>query len=170
MAKSIKSFALILPFLRHPLNNFALILTTSSHLKVLDMEMQILQTLEYQLTVPSADLFLATYLEVDFPANKNVEELAHYILDGTLLSYELLRYCPSLLAAAVLLIARNTLGMCPWSSTLANYAQYCESEVRIVARAVLAEKASTDPELKQVLKKYSRSAYGCVANIDIPSV
>lgn len=134
------------------------------------MEMQILQTLEYQLTVPTADLFLATYIEVDCPANKNIEQLARFILDGTLLSYKLLRYCPSKLAAAAMLIARNTLGMCPWSGTLAKYAQYCEAEVRIVARAVLTEKASMNPELKAVLEKYSRSVYGCVANIDIPSV
>lgn len=134
------------------------------------MEMQILQTLEYKLTVPSADLFLATYIEVDCPANKSIEQLAHFILDGTLLSYELLRYCPSKLASAAMFIARNTLGMCPWNGTLANYAQYCKAEVRIVAQAVLAEKASIDPELKEVLKKYSRSVYGCVANIDIPSV
>lgn len=134
------------------------------------MEMQILQTLEYQLTVPSADLFLATYMEVDCPTNKSVEHLAHFILDETLLSYELLRYCPSMLAAAAMFIARNTLGSYPWSDTLANHAQYCEAEVRVVARAVLAEKAAIDPELKEVLKKYSRSAYGCVADMDIPSV
>lgn len=134
------------------------------------MERQILQTLEYQLTVPSANFFLATYIEVDYPSNKSIEQLAHFILDGTLLSYELLRYCPSTLASAAMLIARNTLGMCPWSCTLANYAQYSEAEVRIVARAVLAEKALIDPKLKTVIQKYSRSVYGCVANIDIHSV
>ena len=154
----------------HPLNNFALIPAYfPSYLKVLDMERQILQTIEYQLIVPSAHFFLATYIEVDY-ANKSIEHLAHFILDGTLLSYVLLRYNPSKLASAAMLIARNTLGMCPWSATLANYAQYCEAEIRVVARAVLAEKGSTDPELNSVLEKYSKSAYGCVANIDIPGV
>ena len=133
------------------------------------MEKKILQTIEYQLTVPSAHFFLATYIKVDY-ASKSIEQLASFILDGTLLSYVLLRFNPSKLASAAMLIARNTLGMFPWNATLANYTQYCETEIQIVARAVLAEKASIDPELNSILEKYSKSAYGCVANIDIPSV
>ena len=151
------------------MNNFALILASFPHAKILTMERQILQTLEYKLTIPSAHMFLVRYIEVD-DANKSIDQLASYILDGTLLSYKLLHYCPSKLASAAMLIARNTLGMHPWSCALANCAQYCEADVVIVARAVLAEKALIGPELTSVLKKYSRSVYGCVANIDIPSV
>ena len=136
---------------------------------MIEMERQILRTLEYKLTIPSAHMFLARYIEVD-DANKSIVQLASCILDGTLLSYKLLRYCPSKLASAAMLIARNALGMHPWSCALANCAQYCEADVVIVARAVLAEKLSTASELTSALKKYSRSVYGCVANTDIPNV
>lgn len=133
------------------------------------MERQILQALRYQLTIPSPHIFLVTYLKAD-DADKRIAQLADFILDGTLLSYELLRYCPSELASAAILIARKTFGMNPWSCTLATYARYCEDEILPVARAVLAAKALINPELESLRKKYSRTRNGRVANIDIPSV
>mmetsp|Transcript_36163 Transcript_36163/g.73825 ORF Transcript_36163/g.73825 Transcript_36163/m.73825 type:complete len:390 (-) Transcript_36163:365-1534(-) len=131
--------------------------------EILEMEEVILKALEYQITIPSAHAFLVRYLKAAH-ADKKIVQLACYILDGTLQSYNLLHYLPSQLAAAAVFIARRCVGRNSWSPTLLKYAVYCEEEVIPVARAVLAEKSSASPELRAVNKKYTSSRYGGVAN------
>mmetsp|Transcript_22525 Transcript_22525/g.66714 ORF Transcript_22525/g.66714 Transcript_22525/m.66714 type:complete len:384 (-) Transcript_22525:236-1387(-) len=131
--------------------------------EILEMEEVVLKSLEYQITIPSAHAFLVRYLKAAH-ADKKIVQLACYILDGTLQSYNLLHYLPSQLAAAAVFIARRCVGRNSWSPTLLKYAVYCEEEVVPVARAVLAEKSSASPELRAVNKKYTSSRYGQVAN------
>jgi cyclin B len=132
-------------------------------LQIIEMEEEILKTLEYQITIPSAHAFLVRFLKAGH-ADKKIVQLSCYILDGTLQSYNLLHYLPSQLAAAAVFIARRVVGRNSWSPTLLMYSDYCEEEVIPVARAVLTEKASANPELRAVNKKYSSSRYGGVAN------
>jgi cyclin B len=127
------------------------------------MEEEILKTLEYQITVPSAHAFLVRFLKAAH-ADKKIVQLSCYLLDSTLPSYQLNNYLPSQLAAAAVFIARRTVGRNSWSPTLLRYAMYCEEEIAPVARALLAEKAATSPELRAVNKKYTSSRYGGVAN------
>lgn len=134
--------------------------------QILEMEENVLKTLEYQITIPSAHAFLVRYLKAAH-ADRRIVQLSCYILDGTLQSYNLLHYLPSQLAAAAVLIARRVVGRNAWSPTLLRYANYCEEEVVPVARAVLAEKKSASTELRAVNKKYSSSRYGGVANMSI---
>lgn len=135
---------------------------------IIDMEETILKTLEYQITIPSAHAFLVRYLKAAH-ADKKIVQLSCYILDGTLQSYQLLHYLPSQLAAAAVFIARRSVGRNSWSPTLLKYAEYCEEEVIPVARAILAEKSSTSPELRAVNKKYTSSRYGGVASTVLTS-
>lgn len=136
--------------------------------QILEMEEVILKALEYQITIPSAHAFLVRYLKAAH-ADKKIVQLSCFILDGTLQSYNMLHYLPSQLAAAAVFIARRTVGRNAWSPTLLKYAQYREEDITPVARAVLAEKSSSSPELKAVNKKYTSSRYGGVANILISS-
>jgi hypothetical protein len=132
------------------------------------MEENILKTLEYQITIPSAHAFLVRYLKAAH-ADKRIVQLSCYILDGTLQSYNLLHYLPSQLAAAAVFIARRTVGRNSWSPTLLKYSAYCEEDIVSVARAVLNEKSSTSTELRAVNKKYTSSRYGGVANTVLQS-
>lgn len=145
-------------------NKFSLLLLIIP--QIIEMEEKMLKTLEYQVTIPSAHAFLVRYLKAGH-ADKTIVQLSCFILDGTLQSYKLLGYLPSELASAAVLIARKTLGRNPWSPTLLKYAQYREEDIVPVARDILAEKAASS-ELNAVIRKYSRSVYGCVANIDLP--
>jgi len=135
---------------------------------IIDMEEKILKTLEYQITIPSAHAFLVRILKAGH-ADKKIVQLSCYILDGTLQSYNLLHYLPSQLAAAAVYIARRTVGRNGWSPTLLKYAFYCEEEVIPIARAMLSEKSSANPELKAVNKKYTSHRYGGVASVEITS-
>jgi hypothetical protein len=133
------------------------------------MEEDIMKTLEYQINVPTAHDFLVCFLRVAH-ADKRTKQLSSYILDGTLLSYSLNQYLPSQLAAAAVFIAGRTIGRKSWSPTLLRYTNYCDEEIAPVARAVLEEKTRFSTELFQgdrldaVLKKYTSTRYGAVAN------
>ena len=126
------------------------------------MEEKILKSLEYQVTIPSAHAFLVRMLKAGH-ADKKIVQLSCFILDGTLQSFELLNYLPSQLAAGAVYLARRTVGRNGWSPTLLKYAMYAEEDVLPVARAILAEKTSANPELKAVTKKYASHRYGAVA-------
>jgi hypothetical protein len=135
---------------------------------IIEMEETILKCLEYNITIPSAHVFLVRHLKAGH-ADKKIVQLSCYILDGTLQSYNLLHYLPSQLAAAAVYIARRTVGRNGWSATMVKYADYFEEEIIPVARALLAEKASSSTELRAVNKKYSSQRYGGVANTALSS-
>ena len=103
------------------------------------MEKMVLQTLEYQITIPSAHAFLVRILKAGQADNKIVQ-LSCNILDGTLKSYKLLQYFPSQLAAIAVYIVRRTVGRNGWSPTLQKHGFYCEEEIIPIARAMLSEK------------------------------
>ena len=140
----------------------------SGVIQILEMEEIILKKLQYQITIPSAHAFLVRYLKAAH-ADKKIVQLSCYILDGTLQSYNMLHYLPSQLAAASIFIARRTVGRNSWSPTLLKYAEYREEDIRPVARAIVAEKASASTELRAVNKKYTSSRYGGVANLPLPT-
>lgn len=127
------------------------------------METQILRTLEYQITQPSAHTFLVRYLKAGH-ADREMSSLACYLLDGTLQSYSMLNYLPSQLAAAAVFLARHACGRHPWSPTLLKYAEYKEEDVAPIARALLEEKSAASPDLHSLKKKYSSHRYSNVAN------
>ena len=123
----------------------------------------ILKTLEYRITIPSSHAFLVRMLKAGH-ADRKIVQLSCYLLDSTLMSYNLLHYMPSQLAAAAVYIARRNVGRNGWSPTLLKYASYCEEEIVPIARAILNEKSGLNPELKAVNKKYANHRYGAVAS------
>lgn len=133
-----------------------------NRMNIIDMETQVLKALEYQITQPSAHTFLVRYLKAGH-ASKEITQMACYLLDGTLQSYNLLHYLPSQLAAASVFLARHSGGKNGWSPTLRKYADFTEDQIKPVARAILEEKSSTSPDLKAVNKKYGSYKYGKVA-------
>ena len=130
--------------------------------EILEMEEVVLKALDYNVTIASAHCFLVRYLKAAH-ADKRIVQSSCLLLDGTLTSYTLLHYLPSQLASAAILLARRAVGRNAWSPTLLHYTGYTEEEVIPVARALLAEKNSTPPDLRSVNKKYSSARYGRVA-------
>ena len=133
-----------------------------SGVEIVKMEGEILNALDYRVTIASPFPFLLRYLEAG-----NADELtgkrACHLLEGTLINYELLRYLPSQLASAAVLLARHAVGRNAWSPTLSHYTGYSEEEVLPVARALLAEKNSTPPDLRSLHTKYSSPRFDNVA-------
>lgn len=136
--------------------------------EILEMEETMLKRLDYKITIPSAHAFLVRYLKAAH-ADKRIVQLSCYILDGTLLSYKLLGYLPSQLAAAAVLIARVNSGRNAWSPTLLKYTEYREEDIVPIALRVLRAKKSSSLKLHGVDTKYASSKYGRVAKIELSS-
>ena len=140
---------------------------------ILDMEDSILKALEYQVTVPTAQFFLIRYLKAAH-ANEEMIHRACYLLEGTLLNYDLLKYYPSELACAAVMIARKCSGRPLWSPTLLKLTESRGEDVVPVARALLEAKASETTSsygagLKAVDRKYGSARRCKVSSVPLPS-
>ena len=134
--------------------------------EIVQCETNILTTLEFKITVPTPHTFLVRYLKAAH-ADKTMAQMACFILEGTLQSYELLQYLPSQLASAAVLIARMASGRNEWSPTLLKYTEYTEEDISPIANEVLKKKASASSDLRAVNEKYSSRRYGGVAKIPL---
>jgi cyclin A len=94
------------------------------------METQILVTLDFQLTVASAKVFLRRFLRAarSLVADPNVmlcvNMLSSYLCELALLDYGCIKYVPSLVAASAISLALHCNNLPPWSATLAHYSGY----------------------------------------------
>ena len=132
------------------------------------MEEKILKVLNYQISIPTIYKFFVRYLNAGH-ADKKLIFLSSYILEESLLSYDMIKYKPSQLAAAAVLIARNTVDCNNWSPNLLKYSLYREEDVIPVARDMIAVKNALPSGLVSLKNKYSRSSKFDAANITLPS-
>ena len=140
---------------------------------VLEMEWEVLTSLEFDITVPTSYSFLSRFLK-SANADERTARLANFLLDGTLQNYKLLQYLPSQLAAASVMIARKTVvgsaaNATIWTSTLQYYTGYTEQEVKHVARAILKAWEKRQDNCPAVVKKHSLPKFGQIALVTLPS-
>ncbi|KAH9320179.1 hypothetical protein KI387_021948, partial [Taxus chinensis] len=109
---------------------------TYSREEVLEMEIDVLNYLRYDLTTPTTKSFLRRFTRAAQTSYKvpslHLEFMGNYLAELTLIEYDFLRYLPSMIAASAVFVARMTLdpGTCPWSSTLQHYTGYTVSDMR----------------------------------------
>eukprot|EP00977_Amphora_coffeiformis_P001725 scaffold336_cov196-Amphora_coffeaeformis.AAC.30 len=132
------------------------------------MEQCILKTLQHDiLEAPTAytRLVRMILLNTSDSERPKMMNLSRYLLDSTLLSYELLQYVPSQMAAAVVYICRRTFlgaeASGGWDNSTANHESSSSSStltteetIRPIARAVLDAKAKLT-KLDGLRKKHS---------------
>ena len=134
--------------------------------EIVQMETSILGELGYMISVPTAHTFLVRYLKAGH-ADEKIAQIACYILEGTLLSYSLLQFRPSKLAAAAVLIARCSTHRNPWSPTLLHYSYYFEEEITPIARMILEERTGTSSDITAVNNKYGARRFGRVSKLEM---
>ncbi|KAJ6743629.1 CYCLIN-A2-4 [Salix viminalis] len=104
--------------------------------EVLKMESQVLNFLYFQLSVPTTKTFLRRFIHAAQASCKvpcvELEFLANYLAELTLVEYSFLKFLPSLIAASAVFLARWTLNQSdhPWNSTLEHYSRYSASELK----------------------------------------
>ncbi|CAG2104075.1 unnamed protein product [Medioppia subpectinata] len=124
---------------------------------VILMEMKILRALEFDLCFPISYRFLRRFART---AKQSMETLtlARFVLEMSLLEYEIIEEADSRVAAAALLLALRMMGEHNWTETLEYYTGYKESELTILMYR-LNEILLTQTKAKTIRNKYSHSIF-----------
>ncbi|KAH1119318.1 hypothetical protein GLYMA_17G204900v4 [Glycine max] len=115
---------------------------TYTKAEVLKMESEVLNLLHFQLSVPTTKTFLRRFILASQSSYKvsyvELEFLANYLAELTLVEYSFLQFLPSLIAASAVLLARWTLNQSehPWNSTMEHYTNYKVSELKTTVLAL----------------------------------
>ncbi|TYJ35911.1 hypothetical protein E1A91_A05G270800v1 [Gossypium mustelinum] len=141
-----------------------------SRQEVLDMEKLMINTLQFNLSVPTPYVFMRRFLKAA-QSNKKLELLSFFMIELCLVEYEMLKFPPSLLAAAAIFTAQCSLSGCKyWSKTSEWYTTFSEEQLMECSRMMIRfhQKAGTG-KLTGVQRKYSTSKYGYAAKTEAPT-
>jgi len=136
--------------------------------QILQMEQTILNTLNFNITHPSALHFLRRYSKAS-GSDYTLHTVCKYLIELVLIDVKFLKYSPSLLASASVYLGRAMTSKSPlWTSTLHYYSTYGESVVRDCALEMneLLRKSHSS-SLKAIRKKYSLPKCGQVAELPL---
>ncbi|OMO53900.1 hypothetical protein CCACVL1_28253 [Corchorus capsularis] len=136
-----------------------------THEQILVMEKTILGKLGWTLTVPTHYVFLARFIKASIPDDEKMENMVYFLCELGMMHYEIIRYCPSMVAASAVYAARCTLSKTPaWTDTLKFHTGYSEAQVLECAKLLVCFHAKApQSRLQVVYKKYSSSQKGAVA-------
>ncbi|OUZ99665.1 Cyclin [Macleaya cordata] len=143
--------------------------------EVLKMESQVLNYLGFQLSAPTARTFLRRFLQAAHASYKvpcvELDFLAYYLAELTLVDYGFLKFLPSLIAASAVFLARWTLDQSsyPWNSTLEHYTSYKTSDLKAAVIALQDLQLNTNScPLNAIREKYKQQKFKCVATLSSP--
>ncbi|XWS25097.1 hypothetical protein CRYUN_Cryun27aG0041800 [Craigia yunnanensis] len=138
--------------------------------EVLEMESSVLNYLKFEMTAPTTKCFLRRFVRAAQGINEvpsmQLECMANYIAELSLLEYSMLFYAPSLTAASAIFLAKFILvpSKRPWNSTLQHYTLYRPSDlcdcVKDLHRLCCNNNNSALPAIRE---KYNQHKYKCVA-------
>ncbi|CAI0602096.1 unnamed protein product [Linum tenue] len=138
--------------------------------EVLEMESAVLNYLKFEMTAPTAKCFLRRFVRaaqgIDEVPSMQLECLANYISELSLLEYNMLCYPPSVVAASAIFLAKFILfpSKRPWNSTLQHYTLYQPSDLQDCVKDLHRLCCSTyDSTLPAIREKYSQHKYKFVA-------
>lgn len=141
--------------------------------EVLNMEKNMLNTLKFNLTVPTPYVFIVRLLKAaacdkqEKSSPTQLEMVAWFLVELCLTEYPMIKYAPSQLAAAAVYTAQVTLARQPrWGPALQRHSGYSEAHIKECAcmMATLHSKAN-EGNLTVVHKKYSLAKLLAVAKL-----
>lgn len=140
-----------------------------SRSEVLSMERDMLMTLQFDLTTPSAYRFLERFRRLS-TTTANDDQLfffAQYIMEISLLDASLLKYRPSEIAAASLMLSAKSLRKTAiWNKEMEKASQLREESMAKVVEDVKSFALEVNPKFLTTLKyKFSKQEYKEVASI-----
>ncbi|MED6223736.1 G2/mitotic-specific cyclin-2 [Stylosanthes scabra] len=123
-------------------------------------EKLMLTTLQFNISVPTAYVFMRRFLKAA-QADKKLELLAFFLMELSLVEYDMLKFPASLLAAAAVYTAQCTVtGFKQWNKTCEWHTNYSENQIFECSQMMvgLHQNAAT-AKLTGVHRKYSSSSY-----------
>ncbi|XP_038900184.1 cyclin-A2-4-like [Benincasa hispida] len=154
-------------------------ITDSTYTKeeVLNMEGQILKHMGFQLSAPTAKSFLRRYVRAAQTTYKTpsleLECLANYLAELTLVDYGFLNFLPSVIAASAVFLSKWTLDQSshPWNSTLEYYTSYKASDLKQTVVALQDLQLNTNGcPLSSIRVKYRQEKFKAVATLSSPKL
>ncbi|RHN70336.1 putative cyclin [Medicago truncatula] len=143
--------------------------------EVLEMETDILKTLDNDLGSPTVKTFLRRFNEIvckkKNASNLQFEFLSNYLAELSLLDYACVRFLPSLVAASITLLARFIVWpkTYPWPSALQEYSGYKPVELKecvLILHDLYMSRREGSFEATR--EKYKQYKYKYVANLPSP--
>ncbi len=139
--------------------------------QVIAEEVKLLNSLKFHCTVATSRQFLRRFAKAA-RADHTTHEMAHYLAELSLLDINFVKFPPSVIAAASILIAINTTrlfgsGNLNWDATMQYYTTYSFEDLEPCANALLTAGKSSyngNSQFRAVKEKYSQSKFDMVAN------
>ncbi|KAJ0010759.1 hypothetical protein Pint_34109 [Pistacia integerrima] len=135
--------------------------------EVLDMEKLMMNTLQFNMSVPTPYVFMRRFLKAA-QSDKKLEILSFFNIELCLVEFEMLKFPPSLLAAAAIYTAQCSLYQFKeWTKTSRWHTNYSEDQLLECSKLMvtLHQKAGKG-KLTGVYRKYCTSKFGYAAKTE----
>ncbi|CAL9203939.1 unnamed protein product [Musa hybrid cultivar] len=132
--------------------------------EILEMERSIINTLQFNLSVPTPYVFMRRFLKAA-ESDRKLELVSFFIIELCLVEYKMLKFQPSLLAAAAIYTAQCSLrGFKCWTKTSELHTSYSEEQLLECSRLMVEfHHKAGQGKLTVVHRKYSSYRYGYAA-------
>ncbi|KAK8522280.1 hypothetical protein V6N12_055997 [Hibiscus sabdariffa] len=134
---------------------------------VLDMEKLMVNTLQFNMSVPTPYVFMRRFLKAAH-SEKKLDFLSFFLVELCMVEYETLKFHPSLLAAAAIYTAQCSLWQIrTWTKTSEWHTKYTEEQLLECSKLMVTyhQKAGSG-KLKGVHRKYSSYKFGYAAKTE----
>ncbi|KAK9282256.1 hypothetical protein L1049_005170 [Liquidambar formosana] len=145
--------------------------------EVLELESRVLNYLRFQIFAPTSKTFLRRFLRAAQASYKSpsleLEYLANYLAELTLINYGFLSLLPSVIAASAVFLARWTLDQSghPWNPTLEHYTSYKASDLKTTVLALQDLQLNIEGcPLTAIRSKYRQQKFKSVAALSSPKL
>nr|VDD62623.1 unnamed protein product [Brassica oleracea] len=145
--------------------------------QVLEMESQVLKHFSFQIYTPTSKTFLRRFLRAAQASHVmpsvEMEFLANYLTELTLVEYEFLKFLPSVIAASAVFLAKWTMNQSshPWNPTLEHYTTYRASDLKACVQALHELQLNTKRcPLNSIRMKYKQDKFKSVAVFTSPEL
>ena len=136
--------------------------------EVMEMEILILQKLDFNISTSSSYNFLEWYWKTT-DETREVFFFSQYLMELSLIEYSMIRYKPSIISAAAFYISRKMAKRDqPWSKAIEKMFKLVKQEVKNCAKELLILKSKmTNSKLEEVTKKFLNPLFWEVAKFQI---
>lgn len=143
-------------------------------LEVSKMEIDVLKVLKWELGAPTPKTFLSRLLSIKKEKSQTqLEFLADYLVELSLLDYEFLRYPASMIAASAVFLAKLTLrpDSNPWTPELHLLSNYKSSDLRDCVHSLHSQQMNKKTALSTAIgAKYEQSSFYSVSTLVPPTI
>ncbi|KAH0982674.1 hypothetical protein GBA52_009851 [Prunus armeniaca] len=146
---------------------------TYSKEEVLKMESQVLKYFGFQLFAPTTKTFLRYICHMVSTPSLELEYLANYLAELTLVDYSFLNFLPSVIAASAVFLSKWSLDQSshPWNPILEHYTRYTPLDLKIAVLALQDLQLNTNGcPLSAVRMKYRHQKFKSVAGLSSPKL